>query len=99
MDMSHVLKNAWKRTSLVLGWIGLTGIIVTAALWAQQLHTLPRAVDKPGGRLYPRNIHGIVVYQTQTEYHRLEAIQYASVGVFSVSFLMSIYYKNKWGDL
>ena len=90
------VRRFWKIVGTTLAWVGLTGILCTAVLWTHQLHTLPRSPDQMSGRIYPRNIHGIVVYQTRSESDRLEIVQYGSIGIFAVSFLMSLYYKNKW---
>lgn len=91
------LQKLWKRLGVVLGCLGLAGFMWTAALWNQQLRTLPRAPDQEAGSIYPRNIHGIVVYQTRSQRDYLERIQDGSIAVFVVSFLMSLIYKKKWG--
>ena len=69
----------------------------TAGLWNLQLETLPRVPDQETGRVYPRNIHGIVVYQTLSERDQLENIQNSSIAVVAVSFLMTVIYKIKMG--
>jgi hypothetical protein len=94
--MIKSVQRLWKNVGTALGWVGLAGILCTAVLWTYQLHTLPRSPDERIGRTYPRNIHGIVVYQTRSESSLLETIQYGSVGIFAVSLMMSLYYKNKW---
>ena len=86
----------WKRIGIILGWIGLAGIVWTAGLWTQQLRTLPRTPEPKMGKIYPRNIHGIVVYQTRHERNQLDAIQDSSIAIFATSLMMSLVYKKKW---
>jgi hypothetical protein len=87
----------------VLGVVGLAGIVWTAAIWFQYQTTLPRQPDVLAGRLYPLNVHGIVVYQTRRERDWRNAIQYSSIAVFGASGLASALYQRKFrrtgGDL
>jgi hypothetical protein len=46
----------------------------------------------------PRNVHGIVVYQTVQEDRRLSAMEYSSVSVFIVGLLLGIVYLEKWSS-
>jgi hypothetical protein len=91
-----VLQKTWKTIGFALACVGLAGIIWTAILWGIQFTNLPRHPEVASGRTYPRNIHGIVVYQNRSEYRFLEAVQYCSMAVFASSFLMSVVYKAKW---
>ena len=93
---SEEAQRAWSRLGLFLGLLGLAGCIWTAALWNQQLISLPRSPDPAHGRIYPRNIHGICVYQTGQERDYLQKVQNCSLGVFVVSVLMSIVGKRKF---
>jgi hypothetical protein len=92
------LQKLWKRLGVVLGCLGLAGFIWAAGLWNQQLNTLPRSADPAEGRIYARNIHGIVVYQTRSERDYLERVQNGSIAVFVISIVMSLIYKKKWGS-
>jgi hypothetical protein len=86
-----------RRLVLALGFLGLAGFIWTMAMWNQQLDTLPRSPYPAKGGIYPRNIHGVIVYQTNSERDHLEMVQYASIGVFGLSIFLSVLYKKKWG--
>ena len=48
-------------------------------------------------RVVPREIHGIVVYQTKEEDKKLSTIEYSSVGVFVVGLLLGLVYLEMWG--
>ena len=45
----------------------------------------------------PRNIHGVVVYQTDKEDRNLDLIEYSSVGVFLAGLGLGLTYLEKWG--
>jgi hypothetical protein len=95
--MNEKLRTIWKHVGMIIGFVGLAGIVWTAGLWNLQLKTLPRVPNQKVGRIYPRNIHGIVVYQTRAENDRLETIQYSSIAVFVIGFFISFLYERKWG--
>ena len=48
-------------------------------------------------RVAPREIHGVVVYQTIEEDHRLSLIEYSSVAVFVFGLGLGLVYLEKWG--
>ena len=68
-------------------------------LWQGQrlAPTLPRHPDVTAGRVYPLNVHGIVVHQTREERKRLNEVQYSSIAVFAVSALMAALHRKKFG--
>lgn len=79
-------------TSMLL--IGLAGVVWTTSIWYKYQGTLPREPDAPGGRVYPLNVHGIVVYQTREERDRLNEIQYWSFVIFGTGVLTGIIQKH-----
>jgi hypothetical protein len=95
--VTEKFQRIWKRVGLSIGFAGLAGIVWTAGLWNLQLETLPRIPNQETGRIYPRNIHGIVVYQTRAENDRLESIQYISIAVFAIGFFTLFLYERRWG--
>jgi len=76
---------------------GLAGLIVSAMFSTRYLDTMPRVPVLSQGRDVPREIHGIVVYQTKEEDRKLRSIEYSSVGVFVVGLLLGLVYLEKWG--
>jgi hypothetical protein len=74
---------------------GLAGLIFSAWVSTRYLETMPRAVTET--RVVPREIHGIVVYQTRTEDKNLSLVEYSSVGVFAIGLVLGLVYLEKWG--
>jgi hypothetical protein len=76
---------------------GLAGLIFSAMVSTNYLETLPRAPVPGEMRMTPRNIHGVVVYQTAEEDRRLTVMEDTSVGVFVVGLTLGLVYLRKWG--
>ncbi len=76
---------------------GLAGLIVSAMISTRYLGTMPRVPVVTESRVVPREIHGIVVYQTKEEDKKLSTIEYSSVGVFVVGLILGLVYLEKWG--
>ena len=60
---------------------------------------MPRGPVLTEERIVPREIHGIVVYQTAEEERKLNLIEYSSVGVFLVGLGLGLVYLEKWGSM
>lgn len=90
------MKPICRFAGVFLGAIGLLGLLAAAILWSQQFRDLPRAPDLANGRIHPRNIHGVVVYQTAREQDALDLIQNTALASFGLSAILSAYYKGKW---
>jgi hypothetical protein len=78
---------------------GLAGLIVSAMISTHYLDVMPRGPVLVEGRVVPREIHGIVVYQTAEENRRLNLIEYSSVGIFVIGLGLGLVYLEKWGSL
>jgi hypothetical protein len=76
---------------------GLAGLIFSAMISTQYLETLPKGPDPDQMRMTPRNIHGIVVYQTEQEDTRLTVLEDSSVAVFLLGLGTGLVYLRKWG--
>jgi hypothetical protein len=86
-----------KAFALVLMLPGLAGLIVSAMISVHYLDTMPRWPSPRELRMAPRNIHGVVVYQTDKEDRNLDLIEYSSVGVFLAGLGLGLTYLEKWG--
>ncbi len=75
---------------------GLAGLIISAMISTHYLDVMPRGPVLVEGRLVPREIHGIVVYQTPLENRNLNLLEYSSVGVFSIGLVLGMVYLEKW---
>jgi hypothetical protein len=80
-----MLERALRTIGVLLGVVGLAGILWTSSIWYQYQRTLPRHPDVLTGRVYPLNVHGIVVYQTSKERNWRDTIQYFSITLFAAS--------------
>jgi hypothetical protein len=91
-------KLAMLRTiSLTLMLPGLAGLIVSAMFSVHYLDTMPRWPSPQQLRMIPRNINGVVVYQTAAEDRKLDLMEYTSVGVFMAGLVLGLVYLEKWG--
>jgi hypothetical protein len=86
-----------KMFALALILPGLAGLIVSAMISVHYLDTMPKWPSPRELRTVPRNIHGIVVYQTAEEDRKLNLIEYSSVGVFVVGLGLGLVYLEMWG--
>jgi hypothetical protein len=86
-----------KTISLALLLPGLAGLIVSAMFSVHYLDTMPRWSSPEEMRTVPRNIHGIVVYQTAAEDRKLDLMEYSSVGVFVVGLAVGLVFLERWG--
>jgi predicted Na+-dependent transporter len=86
-----------KAVALALLLPGLAGLIVSAMFSVHYLDTMPRWPSPEELRTVPRNIHGIVVYQTAEEDKKLDLMEYSSVGVFVLGLGLGLVYLEKWG--
>lgn len=91
-----MLERAFRTVGVLLGVVGLAGILWTASIWYQYQRTLPRQPDALAGRVYPLNVHGIVVYQTARERNWRDTIQYCSIALFAASALAAGIYRRKF---
>lgn len=77
---------------------GLAGLVVSAMVSTHYLVTLPRTPDPDALRMVPRNIHGVVVYQTPDEDRKLTLMEYSSVAVFVVGLGLGLVYLEQWSS-
>jgi hypothetical protein len=87
----------WKRIGIFLFLVGFGGGLWAGALFYQYQGTLPRRPAPASGRVYPLNVHGIVVYQTRAERNRLDEILYSSIAILAASGLMAAIHQKKFG--
>lgn len=76
---------------------GLAGLILSAWVSTSYLENLPRMPMPAERRMIPRNIHGVIVYQSEGEDQRLDVMQDASIGIFIIGLSLGLVYMRKWG--
>jgi hypothetical protein len=77
---------------------GLGGLVFSAMVSTDYLENLPKAPNPSEERMTPRNVHGVIIYQTPEEDQRLSVMEYTSVSVFLVGLLLGIVYLEKWSS-
>ena len=97
--MKSAQLKALKFFALLFILPGLAGLIISAMISTHYLEVMPRGPVLVEGRIVPREIHGIVVYQTADENHQLNLIEYSSVGVFVLGLCLGLVYLEKWGSV
>ena len=95
--MNHRKLSLLRFFSLLFLLPGLGGLVISAMVSTHYLETLPRTPIPSEMRMVPRNIHGLVVYQTDDEDQKLTLLEDSSVGVFLVGLTMGLVYLRKWG--
>jgi hypothetical protein len=78
---------------------GLGGLIFSAVVSTDYLENLPKTPSPVEQRMTPRNVHGVVIYQTVQEDERLSIMEYSSVSVFLVGLVLGIVYLEKWSSI
>jgi hypothetical protein len=68
------------------------------ALSNQEVSTLPRTADPSAGRVCPRSIHGIEIYETPGEKNFYDLLETCSFVVFGMSAAVALLYRWKWGE-
>jgi hypothetical protein len=94
--MTASARRIWRTVSIVLMVPGLAVWIYSGTIWNQYIHTLPRTPDQAIGRMYPRNIHGVVVFQTRAERLRLDLTQDIAIGTFFLGLLIGAIEDRYW---
>jgi hypothetical protein len=96
--MSRTNLTVLKFFALLFLLPGLGGLVFSAMVSTDYLENLPRFPAPAEQRMTPRNVHGVVVYQTVQEDERLSAMEYSSVSVFLMGLLLGIVYLEKWSS-
>jgi hypothetical protein len=77
---------------------GLGGLIFSAMVSTDYLQQMPKSPAPSEQRMTPRNVHGVVIYQTVREDQRLSIMEYTSVSVFLIGLVLGIVYLEKWSS-
>ena len=89
--------KALKQFSLLLLLFGVVGFALSTIVSGQYLDTLPKNPVPEELRTVPRNIHGVVVYQTVEENRKLTLIDGGSVVGILLGLVLGMVYLEKVG--
>jgi hypothetical protein len=98
VDMHRTNLVVLKFFALLFLLPGLGGLVFSAMVSTDYLENLPKSPTPSEQRMTPRNVHGIVIYQTAKEDQRLSVMEYGSVSVFLIGLLLGIVYLEKWSS-
>lgn len=85
-----------RHISLFFLLLGFAGFLMSTGVSTEYLKN-PRIPAAEQGRVIPRSIHGIVIYQTQSEDRRLTILEDGSVSAFCIGIALGLVYLRKWG--
>ena len=97
--MKHSNLRLLKFFALLFMLPGLGGLVFSAMVSTEYLENFPKSPAPAEARMTPRNVHGIVIYQTVQEDERLTIMEYSSVTVFLAGLLLGIVYLEKWSSV
>lgn len=86
-----------KAVSMCLGYLGFAGLLCWFGLANWEVAKLPRSADPSSGRVYPRGIHGISIYETRSEKRFYERLEFGSFAIFGASFMLMLIYRWRYG--
>lgn len=93
---SRINLNYLKFFALIFLLPGIGGLIFSAMVSTDYRESLPRYPSPAEQRMTPRDVHGVMIYQTVAEDERLSVMEYTSVSVFLVGLLLAIFFLEKW---
>ena len=64
-----------RRVALALVLTGVASLLSLTVLWYHYYDTLPRSPEPATGKIYVMNMHGVAVYATRTQRHRLDFME------------------------
>lgn len=97
--MRHKNLAVLKFFALLFLLPGLAGLVFSAMVSTDYLENLPKSPTPSEQRMTPRNVHGIVIYQTVKEDQRLSGLEYGSVSIFLVGLVLGVVYLEKWSTV
>src|ERR1700676_3667168 len=95
--MDAMQLRALRFAALMFLLPGLAGLLVSASMSTRYLENLPRTPVPEEMRMTPRNIHGVVVYETEEENRRLSVTENTSMALFMGGLGLGLVYLRQWG--
>ena len=81
-------RNVWRALAILLIVLGLAAFLYSRVIWDRYLRELPKKPNAEEHRVYPLNIHGIIVFQTLEEEHHLWLFDRGGITVFFLGLLL-----------
>ena len=84
----------WNRIAYTVIILCMITSFVAFGLDSYRYDTLPRHADPATGNIYPRNHHGIVVYETRAQMLIFSGLLYPSLGIPWLVVLVGVWKLN-----
>jgi hypothetical protein len=88
-------KRLWRSIALAILIPGLALWLYTWSLWFNYAY-LPNKRIPAEGRIYPRGIHGITVFQTLQERNKLDVLFRISIPTLAIGFVLAALEEERW---
>lgn len=88
-------KRFWRTIALTILIPGALLWFYTWVLWSSYADLSQRPIPAEG-RIYPRGIHGITVYQTAQERNKLDVLFWVSIPVSFAGFALAALEEERW---
>jgi formate hydrogenlyase subunit 6/NADH:ubiquinone oxidoreductase subunit I len=89
--------EGYRSISLIFLVIGTLGMFLSTAISTHFRTTLPTTPIPEEQRMTPRNISGVIVYETDDEDRKLDLIEYSSALTFAFGACLGCVYAARWG--
>lgn len=97
--MTNTVLKKLRALALLFLFPGLAGLLASASLDTFYFQNSPQMADMPTGHILPHEIHGLTVYLTPDQDHKLRLWEYGSVGIFLVGMLLGVVYLERWAAM
>ena len=94
-DLRKKVKRPWRIVALAVLIPGMALWFYTWSLWSSYAY-LPRDPNPVDGRIFPRGIHGLTVYQTLPEQNRLDRFLRVSIAISALGFALAAIEEERW---
>jgi hypothetical protein len=86
-----------KAIGMCFGYLGFAGLLCWYGLANWEVSKLPRTAVPSSGRVYPRGIHGTLLYETRPEKRFYERVEFGSFALLGASLMLVLVYRWKYG--
>lgn len=90
-------KALLKRFGVALGILGIAGLLWTFGRESYKAASFPRSPDPAVGRIFPDNVHGIVIYETRSQKRNSYYVEVTSFSMLGLSLVLSLIYRKRGG--
>jgi hypothetical protein len=86
-----------RQLLILFTFSGVAGCLYATYISGSYLQDLPRLPSPADGRMVPRDISGVCIYQTAEEDRRLTIVQTGSAAMLSLGLALWVIRMRRWG--